>query len=206
MKKNWIIILIIAIIIIGIMMGVFIYNKNRKESTQENVIENKINEISEKVTDECTEELEELNKQAKLEKETNSSEEKISPNCRVTLKRYYNQCRHIINEYVDILPELVNQTKEQLQKEYINWEIKKYSSTEIVLYKEFDSECGQHFVLRNNDGKIAIYIKNANNQEELYEKTEISVDYLTETDKVKIQNGIEVYGKESLNQLIEDFE
>ena len=43
-------------------------------------------------------------------------------------------------------------------------------------------------------------------QEEVYEKTEISVEYLTETDKVEIQNGIRVNGVEELNQLLEDFE
>ncbi len=54
--------------------------------------------------------------------------------------------------------------------------------------------------------KIAIYRINENNEEELYEETEIAIDYLTETDKVNIQNGIRVNGNENLNQLIEDFE
>ena len=71
---------------------------------------------------------------------------------------------------------------------------------------EFNSNCGQHFVLRDVDGKINIYKINENNEEELYEKTEISVEYLTETDKIEIQNGIRVNGIEELNQLIEDFE
>ena len=47
---------------------------------------------------------------------------------------------------------------------------------------------------------------NENNEEELYEETEIAIDYLTETDKVNIQNGIRVNGNENLNQVIEDFE
>ena len=36
--------------------------------------------------------------------------------------------------------------------------------------------------------------------------SKVAVDYLTETDKVEIQNGIRVNGIEELNQLIEDFE
>ena len=31
-------------------------------------------------------------------------------------------------------------------------------------------------------------------------------DYLTETDKISIKNGLKVYGKEHLNQTLEDFE
>ena len=204
MKKSWIIILVVAIIIIGIIAGLAIYNKNEK--TQNNVVENEINKVSEKVTDECTDEYTELERQAKLDIETNSSEEKISPNCLITLKRYYNECQHTINEYIDVPQDLVNGTQEDLEKKYPNWEIQKYSSNEIILYREFDSNCGQHFVLRNDNGKITIYKINEEMQEEVYERTEISVEYLTEKDKVEIQNGIRVNGVEELNQLIEDFE
>ena len=204
MKKSWIIILVVAIIVIGIIAGLAIYNKNGK--TQNNIVENEINKVSEKVTDECTEEYEKLEREAKLDIETNSSEEKISPNCLITLKRYYNECQHTINEYIDVPQKLVNGTEEDIKKEYPNWEIQKYSSNEIILYREFDSNCGQHFILRNDNGKITIYKINEEMQEEVYEKTEISVEYLTETDKVEIQNGIRVNGVEELNQLIEDFE
>lgn len=204
MKKSWIIILASAVIIIGIVAGLTIYNKTKK--TENNIIENEINTVSDKVTDECTEEYEEMERQAKLDIETNSSEEKISPNCLITLKRYYNECQHTINEYIDVPKDLINGTREDLEKEYPNWEIQKFSSNEIILYKEFDSSCGQHFILRNDNGKITIYQINENNEEEVYEKTEISVEYLTESDKVEIQNGLRVNGIEELNQLLEDFE
>lgn len=203
MKKSWIIILIIAAIVIGIIVGLSIYNKN--QNTKNNIIENEIKEISKKITDECTEEYEKI-KEAKLEIEANSNEEKISPNCLLTLKRYYKECNHLINEYIDVPQNLVNRTQENLKEEYPNWEVEKYSSTQIILYKELDSSCGQHFILRNDNDKITIYRINENNEEEVYEKTEIAVDYLTETDKVEIQNGIRVNGIEELNQLIEDFE
>lgn len=207
MKKSWIIILIIVIIVIGIIAGMFLYNSNRKNNLDKNIIENKINEISEKVTDECTEEWEELDEQAKLDiLETNAVEEKISPNCLVTLRSYYKECQHTINEYVDIPQDLVNKSKEDIIEKYPNWEIKQYSSTEIILYKEYAGQCGEHFVLRNDNGKITVYKINEKNEETVYEKTEIAVDYLTDTDKIEIENGIRVNGKEELNQLIEDFE
>lgn len=205
MKKSWIIILIIAIIIIGIIAGLVIYNK--KENRGKNIIENEINEVSEKIIDECTEEFKELNNISNNQiLETNADEIKISPNCLLILKRYYSECEHTINEYLDIPENLVNKTQEDLEEQYQNWEVKKYSSTEIILYKEFNSSCGQHFILRNDDGKIAIYRINEDNEEEMYEKTEISIDYLTDTDKIQIENGIRVNGMEELKQLIEDFE
>ena len=207
MKKSWIIVLIIVIIIVGIVVGICIYNSKGKNALKENIIENKINEISEKIEDECTDEWEELSEQSRMDMlEVNSLEEKISPNCLITLRSYYKSCQHTINKYVDISQDLVNKTKEDLQHKYSDWEIKEYSSVKIILYKEYDGECTEHFVLRNDNGKITIYRINESGEQEVYEKTEISVDYLTDTDKNEIEIGIRVNGKEQLNQLIEDFE
>ncbi len=202
MKKVWIIGLIIAIIIIGIILGIFIYNNNANNNKQNSIVENEINIVSEKVTDECTEEYQ----NSEEEIETDSQEEKISPNCLLTLKKYYEECNHTINEYVDIPQDLVNGTEEDLKNEYPYWQVEKYSSNDIILYKEFNSNCGQHFVLREDNGKITVYKINENNAEEVYENTEISVEYLSETDKIKISEGIRVNGIEELNQLLEDFE
>ena len=140
------------------------------------------------------------------EVEATSSEEKISPNCKLILKRYYKECEHLINEYIDVPESLVNKTRKEFEEQYKNWEIDKFTSTEIIIYREFESNCGQHYVLRNNEGKISIYKIDDNNEEKLLENTEISVEYLTEKDKVEIQNGIRVNGKEELNKRLEDFE
>ena len=37
-------------------------------------------------------------------------------------------------------------------------------------------------------------------------KTDISIEYLTESDKINMKDGIRVNSKQELNQLIEDFE
>lgn len=199
MKKTWIISLIIIVIMIGIVTGIILYNTKQKDKNDNNMMENEMNKISEKVTDDCINEyIDEI--------ETNSNEEKISPNCLLILKRYYDECQHTINEYVDIPQDLVNGTEYDLKKEYPYWEIEKFSSTEIVLYKEFNSNCGQHFILKEDNGKITVYKINENSEEEVYEKTEISLEYLSETDKIKIKDGIKVNGIEELNQLLEDFE
>ena len=202
MKKIWMIIPIILVILIGVVFGKLIYNNKEKLVSKNNIIQNEINIVSEKITDDCTEEYQNIQEEVA----TNSQEEKISPNCLLILKKYYDECNHTINEYVDVPQDLVNETEENLKKEYPYWQIEKYSSNEIILYKEFNSNCGQHFVLREDEGKITVYKINENNEEEIYEKTEISVEYLSETDKGKISEGLKVNGIEELNQLLEDFE
>lgn len=53
---------------------------------------------------------------------------------------------------------------------------------------------------------MTIYKILEDGKEEIFEKTDISTEYLTDTDKLNMQNGIRVNSKQELNQLIEDFE
>ncbi len=205
MKKTFTIICIILIILTGIIFGIIIFNRKDKTETNKGIEEaQETQKISKEITDECVDEYIELSQVQEVE--ATSSEEKISPNCKLILKRYYKECEHLINEYIDVPESLVNKTRKEFEEQYKNWEIDKFTSTEIIIYREFESNCGQHYVLRNNEGKISIYKIDDNNEEKLLENTEISVEYLTEKDKVEIQNGIRVNGKEELNKRLEDFE
>lgn len=215
MNKLWVYIIIAGIIFTGIVFGTVFYNGKKDientsnasntenaENMAENLIENKLNEVS-KVTDECTEEYE---NSEELEVVI-SQEEKISPNCKMIMKKTYKLCNHTIDEYVDVPQSLVNKTQKDLEKEYPYWKIEKFSSEEIIISKEFESYCGQNFKLKNENGKIVIYkIDEENGEEELYEKTDISTQYLSETDRNKLQSGIAIIGIENLNKSIEDFE
>ena len=53
---------------------------------------------------------------------------------------------------------------------------------------------------------IVIYKLLEDGTEKEYEVTDISTEYITDTDKINMKNGIKVNGKQELNQLIEDFE
>ena len=205
MKKTFILIILFTVVILGITAGIYIFISNENKKTENNNVEDVINKVSDKMEKDYTKELNELN-QLDNSLETNSNEEKISPNCLITLKRHYDKCGHTTNEYIDIQEDLVNKTQDELEEKYPNWEVEKFSSGEIILYKEYTGICDEHYILREKDGKIVIYKIDENGQEKLYETTEIAIDYLTDEDKENIKNGIKVTGKEELNQLIEDFE
>ena len=188
-----------VILIISIAMLSFTILGQEKEEEQgegANVL------ISEVIEDECTEEYEESQSATTVV----SKEEKVAANAQLILKKYYRNCEHTINEYVEIPPELVNMTEEEVQAEYPDWEVIGFDTGKVTLYKEFEGECGEHFKLRVEDEKVVIYIVNSDGSESIYEKTNISSEYLTETDLINMQDGLEIYSKEELNQIIEDFE
>ena len=197
--------IIIISVVLAICAGIatyFIVRQNKKSET----IPETNTYIAEKIEDECTEEYKEEQMEKQNTTEVSSTEEKVAANAILILKKYYTKCDHTINEYVELPQELVNLTKEQVQEKYADWQVIGFEKGKITLYKEFDDVCGEHFKLKIEDGKVVVYTVNNDGTETLYEKTNISSEYLTETDLLNMQDGLEIYGKEELNQVIEDFE
>ena len=198
--NKFIIVIISTIIIVGAMlMAVIIFNKNEEEPE---VVQTKLSE--EIIEDECTEEYEEIKKNEMLQ--VSSDETKTSPNCFVILKKTYTLCGHTIEEYINLPNDLVNSTKETIQNVYQGWNIEKFESNEIILSREINDECGEHYIVKDENNKIVIYKILENGVEELIENTEISTDYLPDEDKNTMKNGIRVNGKKELNQVLENFE
>jgi len=202
--KRAIIILSVALVIIISVCTAFLIKDLNKEEIEEKT-DTKVSELTnEPVTDEC---VDEANNFEEIEiEETNSNEEKTSPNCKLTMKRYYNECGHSIEEYTDLNNELVNKTKDEIQQVYSAWTIDKFSNDDIIISRSFDSQCGEHYIVRDKDGKVAVYLLSGDGTETELQETEISTEFLTEADKLELQNGISANGKQELNQVIENFE
>lgn len=192
--------IVFAVILIILIISAMYILFNMQEKAESNV-ENE-NYVSELIEDECTEEY------AKLQNATTvtATEEKVSTNAILILKKYYQKCEHTINEYVEIPQEIVNMTKSEVEKQYPDWKVIGFEPGKVTLYKEFEDMCGEHFRLKVENGKVVVYIDNNDGTQSLYERTDISSEYLTETDLINMQDGLEIYGKEELNQIIEDFE
>lgn len=195
MKKTiWIVILLIIAIIIGFFVGVYLYNKEKNKRQLENYIQNVVYDNI-------------VNNTSTVEIQTSVSEEKISINTEVVEEIYYVQCDHIIKTLRKNMKSLVNMTKEELAKKYPEWEIKKFSTEKVTLYKEEQGFCNEHYLVKDVDGVVTIYnMDNEDKINEIVETTEIETKYLTETDQEDLKEGIKVYTQQKLNKLLEDFE
>ena len=200
MDKIIVILSVILVLLFAVIVGMEVYlNGNPKVAAVEN--SNELT-LSEKVTDECTDEWNAISANIL---ETNSEEIKLSPNCSITFKRHYLDCNHVTNEYTNISEDLVNMNEKAVQEMYPDWKITEFQSNEVIMEKDIDGECGEHYVLRDVDNSIVVF-KIENGVEQEYEKTSISTEYLPETDKITFKDGLEVNGKENLSQVLEDFE
>ena len=66
--------------------------------------------------------------------------------------------------------------------------------------------CDEHYYIGENDGSICIYKLNKEGEEELYESTNILIEYLPEEEKKEIESKKEIIGKEELYSILENFE
>lgn len=199
MRKQFIYIVAITGMI-GFLMGLFIYDNKKNESKV--IADANFSEV----TDSCIDELENY-EIAKLNlEETNASTTKISPNAIINFKICYQKCNHIIDSKQKISESLVNLTKEELQDKYLDWDIERFTENNIILYKEENRMCDEHYILKQENGCIAIYKLDEKNNESLLETTDIATEYLPEKDLKKIKKGIIVYTKQDLNKLLEDYQ
>ncbi len=203
MDKKWIICIIIAVVLglaAGIGFAIFSSNSNKTEgldilSEKELAGENTYNENS--VVD---------NENTVNILETSATEESISPNAVITKRIYYTACDHLTKETEEVPEDLVNKTEEDVENEFVGWEIEEFSPTEIVLYKEMSGNCGEHYFVQEHNGVIGIYTIDEYGVKTLKEDTEIMTQYLPEEDLQNLRAGVEIVGYTKLTEFLEDYE
>lgn len=151
---------------------------------------------------------ENIMKQAeKIIEETSSLETTTTPNTKLIEKKYYNDCNHLLQEEKNMKEKLVNKNESEFQIEYIGWEIQKFTSNEVIVYKEINDYCNEHYLLKDIEGQIIIYALDKYDKENIILKeTGIETSHLPEADIENLKKGIKVYSRKELNQLLEDFE
>lgn len=196
MKKGIVFIACFIIVILGVITGIRLYNKTNKEVEKNNYFNGTSTEV---VT------IEDRTSIANTIS-TMSTTEKTTSKTLIIFKTYYAKCNHYINEYKDIDASCVNLTEEEFEEKYKTWKLTGFSPEEVILEKQEDTYCNQHYLLKLNDDTIVIYLIDEFGNEKEYERTDITSEYLTTEDVLNLKSGIKVYGKENLISTMEDFE
>lgn len=198
MRKGWIITFIISAIIlftIGVGIGIFAYQKNQVHDS---------NQSSTKLAHQNEDKNESIITNELIS--TSNVEEKISPNCTIVEKQYFKGCDHLVKDIKEIPTNWINFNQEQIKSQYPNWTLESFTGNQIIVSQEKEGYCSQHYIIREHNGVIGIYILNEEGDEIFKEDTEIATRYLSEEDLQKLQEGIKAIGDEKLHKTLEDFE
>ena len=68
------------------------------------------------------------------------------------------------------------------------------------------AKLSKYYLVKDDNGLVTIYKILEDGSLNKEETTGISTEYLPQTDKIIMESGIKVNGKQDLNKLIEDFE
>lgn len=191
MRRSLLIGLIISTIIIGITAGIITHIYSDEEVAKATITN--VKEINRTIENQIV-------------IQTASTEEKTSPNAEITFETYYNRCAHSKIDKQQITSNAVSKTEEELEEIYPEWKIKKFSSDEIIMYREENKMCDDHFMIKENEGYVTIYSIDENNNQEILEKTEIATQYLPEEDIELLKKGIKVNSSTELKKVLSDYE
>ena len=106
MKKFFIVLAGLSVVVCAIYAGSKMYKKNNHSSEQA-----KMDSLAEIIEDDCTEQWNELNSLEQENIQASSQESvRLSPNASVVYETKYEKCGHVSRQYKNITQDLVNKT------------------------------------------------------------------------------------------------
>ena len=212
MPKSFGYFMIIVTFILGVSVGVYGTNYHNHNQMLEEIKDEK---IAYSVQDTVLQKVQSGDLWKSVEKTDKSGEEdaievfigeeKISPKAKLIIKKIFSKCLHSTVSIINMPEGLINLTERELKKKYDGWEIEKFSSDEVIISREFDAYCEDHFVIKEDEGEVAIFREVTEDKLNFMETLEVNLEMLTEQDKEYLKEGIRVYGKSELGSVIEDF-
>ena len=188
-KVVYICVLMIILLSLGFIIGTLIFDDNKDEKDKNDLLVDTQDLI----------------------KETSFMEPKIGINTKIKVSTYYDKCNHTENENLDLNQEIINM-KEEEAKEYFEdrgYSLTEFDTSEILLKQKKNEMCKNHFVIKyenENDTFLNIYKLDKNNELEFFKETDIAREFLTSIDDQTFKEGIEVYGYENVESVLEDYE
>ena len=137
--------------------------------------------------------------------EASLSQEKIYPYTTLIYEYYYPYENSTEKESCSAPQFMVGLTLEDLEEYYSDWQVKYFSSKEVVMTKTIYTQKNQRYIVGEMDGYITVYYEEAVDGQIVKERTNIPVASLPEEERNRLKNGIKVLGNESLSSILQDF-
>lgn len=200
MSKVSSVFLCVMVFIIGLSLGIY-FSIDRTSETEQDYTK-----LTEQIQDIVIKEVQaKQSEKYNVEEVNTEAEPRVSPYAKLVVEKFFKKCEHTTVDVMEVPKELINLTENEIKEKYDKWQVKSFSPREISIYREIDANCSSHFVIKENDGYLAIYSEVTDDLIELKERTAIEVTSLREEDRLALEEGIKIYGKMELSSFMEDF-
>ncbi|KAB3527684.1 BofC C-terminal domain-containing protein [Alkaliphilus serpentinus] len=133
----------------------------------------------------------------------------IGSTTRVVFRTLYTSCQSIRDNVMEPLNEMIG-LRESSFKDYVKdnlseWQVVRFSTDEVVLFRRLDQICPDHFFVTELEGYIAVFRFSEDGEKILIEKTSIPISVLPAIDQDKLKRGIILKDRDEVNRLLEDY-
>lgn len=131
---------------------------------------------------------------------------KITPSTKMVYEYFYKDDK--ITEKVEDVPPyfLIDLTREDIERDFKNWQVKSFSEREVVLQKVIEGESVQHYIIGEYDGFVAVFYEREINGTRLKDITDIPISSLSQEEQNKIKEGIKIVGKDELIKFLQNYD
>ncbi len=146
------------------------------------------------------------------------SEARVTGDTKYIVEKYEEESEELIKEERDVPAKYAGLTREELEHELavematISWEeeeeglvsmtLKSFSKDQIVIRKVYNSSKKEGYLLKLEGGEVVVYQAK---KDELYERTGILEEDLSEDDRELLREGYEVTSEKELYSILENF-
>ena len=137
---------------------------------------------------------------------SNVTEEKITPSTKIVYEYYY--ASENITEKQESVPPyfMLDLTLEDMVNFYPDWEIRNFSSREVVMRKTIYEDTSRNYIVGEHEGYVAVFYQVEQAGISLKQVTNTPVSALSKEDRERLSQGIYVSGEYELAKVLEDYE
>lgn len=128
---------------------------------------------------------------------------RLNSEANLIFKTYYSKCGHEITEKKSSNATFSGCTKEQLADKLSDWEIESFTPEQVILKREVDNICDEHYYIGIKDGYVALFQGRPDLPSKVIEQTDIIADVLREEDRAILEKGLIINSKEEFLKIRE---
>ncbi|MBS4534248.1 hypothetical protein GOQ29_01300 [Clostridium sp. D2Q-14] len=144
-----------------------------------------------------------------LSTETNKNDgDRITEDTIIEYENYYSECDHTIRDFELNKEKFIGMNKRELEESFgknSNKEVLVFDDSRVIIKVTKNYLCPNHYIIGENEGKVAIYKVDENGDKILFKTLDQSIELLGEYDIEKLKKGIIVDNLDDIGDVIENF-